>query len=153
LAEKNGPLMKSALAYVDDVLCYSGSVEEHFVDLREIFQRFRDSKIKLNAKKCTFLLPEIVFLGNLENAKGIGPDPAKVSAMLEFPPPTNQKKLKGALGMFQFYKKFIPNYSTIVIPINRLLLQKAIFRWTKVEQEAFDCLKDKLKNAPVYAVS
>jgi len=58
------------------------------------------------------------------------------------------EKLKGALGMFQFYKKFIPNYSTILIPLNRLLLQKATFRWTEVEQEAFDCLRDKLKNAP-----
>jgi len=45
-------------------------------------------------------------------------DPAKVSAMLEFPVPTCQKKIKGALGMFEFYKKFIPNYSTIVIPLN-----------------------------------
>jgi len=84
--------------------------------------------MKLNAKKCSFLLPEIVFLGNFVNEKGIGPDPAKVSEMLEFPSPTFQKKLKGALGMFQFYKKFIPNYSTMVIPLNRLLLQKTTFR-------------------------
>jgi len=50
--------------------------------------------------------------------------------------------------MFQFYKKFIPNYSTNVIPLNRLLLQKATFRWTEIEQETFDYLRDKLKNAP-----
>jgi len=50
--------------------------------------------------------------------------------------------------MFQFYKKFIPNYWTIVLPLNRLLLQKATFRWTEIEQEAFNCLRDKLKNAP-----
>jgi len=52
------------------------------------------------------------------NANGIGSDPDKVKAMLEFPVPTNQKKLKGALGMFQFYKKYIPGYSTIVTPLN-----------------------------------
>jgi len=104
LAEKEDPLLKSALAYVADVLCYSGCIEDHFTHIREIFQRFRASKMKLNAKKCTYLLPEIVFLGNLVNAQGIGPDPDKVSAMLEFPVPTCQKKLKGALGMFQFYK-------------------------------------------------
>jgi len=125
LAEKEGPLMKSALAYVDDVLCYLGSVEEQFTHLREILQRFRASKMKLSAKKCSFLLPEIVFLGNLVNAQGIGHDSAKVLTMMEFPVPTCQKKLKGALGMFQFYKKFIPNYSTIVIFLNKLLLQKS----------------------------
>jgi len=132
LAEKEGPLMKSAFAYVDDALCYSGSIEDHFTHLGEIFKRFLASKMKFNAKKCSFLLPERVFLGNLVNAKGIGPDLAKLSAMLEFPSPTCQKKLKGPLGMFQFYKKYIPNYSTIVIPLNRLLLQKATFRWTEV---------------------
>jgi len=68
--------------------------------------------------------------------------------MLEFFSPTCQKKSKGALGVLKFYKKFIPNYSTIVIPLNRLLQQKATFRWTEVEQEAFDCLREKLKNAP-----
>jgi len=74
-----------------------------------------ESKIKINAKKCSFLLPEIVFLGNKVNANGIGPDPDKVKAMLEFPVPTNQKKLKGALGMFQFYSKI---YSVILDDIN-----------------------------------
>jgi len=65
--------------------------------------------------------------------------------MLNFSVQTCQKKVKGALEMFQFYKKFIPNYSTIVIPLNRLLLQKATFWWTEIKQEAFNCLRDKLK--------
>jgi len=100
LVEKKGPLIKSALAYIDDVLCYSGFIEEHFEHLREISQQFREKKWKLNEKTCSFLQPEIVFLGKKVNANGIGPDPNKVNAMLEFPVPTNQKKLKGALGMF-----------------------------------------------------
>jgi len=148
LSEKKGPLMKSALAYIDDVLCYSASVEEHFVHLWEIFQRFRDSQMRLNPKKCNFLLSELIFLGNLLNAKGVGPDPDKVKAMLEFPIPTTQKKLKGALGMFQFYKKYIPGYSTIIIPLNRLLLKNASFHWTEVEQAAFEKVRTGLKNAP-----
>jgi len=69
-----------------------------------------------------------IFFGNFVNAKGIGPDLKKVSAMLKFSKAICQKKLKGALGMFQFYKKFIPNYSNIVIRLNRLLLQKAMLR-------------------------
>jgi len=93
LSEKDGPLIKSALAYLDDVLCYSGSLEKHFEHLREIFQMFWENKMKLNPKKCNCLLPELVYLGNLVYASGIGPDPDKVKAMLEFPVPTNHKKL------------------------------------------------------------
>jgi len=121
LSDNNGPLMKSALAYLDDVLCYSGSVEQHLQHLRNIFQCFRDSKMKLNLSKCNFLLPKIIFLSNLITPSGIGPDPDKVKAMLKYPVPSNQKKLKCALGMFQFYKKFIPSYSQMVVPLNRLL--------------------------------
>jgi len=91
LAEKEGPLMKSALAYVDDVLCYLGSIEKHFTHLLKKFQQFRTGKMKLGLKKCSFLHPEIVFLENLVNAKKIGPDPTKVSAMLEFLVLTCQK--------------------------------------------------------------
>jgi len=127
LAKNEGPLIKSTLVYVDNVLCYSGSIDEHFKHLREIFQRFQEIKMKLNAKKCSFLLPEIVFLGNKFNANGISPDLDKVKAMLEFPVPTNQKKLKRALGMFQFYKKYIPENSTIIVPLNILLLKNALF--------------------------
>jgi len=104
--------------------------------------------MKLNPKKCNFLLPELAFMGNLVNASGIGRDPDKVKAMLDFPVPTNHKKLKLALGMFKFYKKYIPGYSTVVIPLNRLLLKNASFVWTEIEQEAFESLKKKLKNAP-----
>jgi len=92
LAEKESPIIKSALAYVTDVLCYLGSIENHFTHLWEIFQRFQAGKMKLNAKKFSFLFPEIVFLGNIVNAKIIGPDPAKVSAIIEFFSSTCQKK-------------------------------------------------------------
>jgi len=76
--------------------------------------------MKLNAKKCSLLLPNIIFFENQVNAKELGLDPAKVLAMLKLPSPTCQKKLKGALGMFLFYKQFILNYLTIVITLTSL---------------------------------
>jgi len=119
--QKKGPLIKSALAYVDDVLSYSVSIENHFEHLRKIFQRFWFNKIKLSTIKCSFLLPEIVFLGNLVNKEGIGPDPNKVEAMLKFPVPTTQKKLRELKECFSFTKKYILGYSTIVIPLTSYL--------------------------------
>jgi len=82
------------------------------------------------------------------NGSGIGPDPDKVKAMLEFPVPTSQKKLKGALSMFQFYRKYIQEYSRVVAPMKQLLLKKDTFHWTEVEQEVFEILKERLKNTP-----
>jgi len=148
LSDKDGPLMKSALAYIDDVLYFSGSVADHLGHLREIFQRFRDSKVKLNPSKCNFLMPKILFLGNIISAEGVGPDPDKIKTMLEYPVPTNQKKLKTALGLFQFYKKFIPSYSQMVVPLNKLMAKNDPIRWTERKSHAFHALRYGLKNAP-----
>ena len=68
--------------------------------------------------------------------------------MLEYPRPKNQKKLKCALGLFQFYKKFIPSYSQKVAPLNRILAKNMEFKWTEVEERAFQDLREGLKNAP-----
>src|SRR6266568_2508976 len=148
LSQGNGPLMKYALAYLDDLLIFSSSPEQHCEHLREIFTRLRSSKLKLNSGKCHFLLPKLIFLGNLVSADGIGPNPEKVSAMLKYPVPTNQKKLKCLLGLYQFYKKFMPHYSQLVAPLNRLLAHDVEFVWTEVEQKCFETLQEALKNAP-----
>src|SRR6266496_2354478 len=94
LSEDNGPLMKYALAYLDDLLVFSSTIEEHLEHLEEVFRRLRKSKMKLNPGKCHFLLPKLIFLGNIVSADGIGPNPEKVSAMLKYLAPTTQKKLK-----------------------------------------------------------
>jgi len=104
--------------------------------------------MKINPKKCSFLVNKLIFLGNLITPQGIGPDPDKVTAMLQYPAPTDQKKLRCVLGLFQFYKKFIPRYSHIVQTLNRLLGKDIEYKWTSVENEAFMALRDDLKNAP-----
>jgi RNA:NAD 2'-phosphotransferase (TPT1/KptA family) len=151
LSENEGPLMKYALAYLDDLLIFSPNIDTHFEHLEEVFRRLRSSKMKLNPSKCVFLVPDLIFLGNKICEGGIGPDPDKVKSMLEYPAPTNQKKLRSVLGLFQFYKKFIPGYSQKVIPLNRLLGHMVDFEWNDVEQKAFEDLREGLKNAPFLA--
>jgi len=87
-------------------------------------------------------------LENLITPQGIRPDPKKVSAMLQYPAPTDQKKLRCILGSFLFYEKFIPRYSHMVQTLNKLLANIE-FKWTSVENDAFMELKEGLKNAPL----
>jgi len=114
--EKDNSLAKFALAYVDEVLCSFGSVEEHLVGLKANFDKIRRSGMKLDPKKCSFLSSEVVYQGNLLNASGFGPDPNKVKAMMELPVPISQKKLKRALGMLRGYRNYIQGFSTVVAP-------------------------------------
>jgi len=121
LFKNSGPLMKFAIAYLDDVLILLPCIDSQFNNLRAIFIRLRKSKMKINPSKCSFLVNKLIFLGNLITPQDIGPDPDKVTAMEKYPAPTDQKKLRCVLGQFQFYKKFIPRYSHMVQTLNRLL--------------------------------
>jgi len=104
--------------------------------------------MKITPKTCSFLVNKLIFLGNLITPHGIGPDPQKVTAMLEYSAPTDQKKLKCVLGLFQFDEKRIPQYSHMVQPLNGLLGKDIDFKWTSVHNDAFMALRMGLKNAP-----
>jgi len=148
LSENSGPLIKFVLAYLDDLLIFLPCIDSYFEHLREVFVRLRKSKMKINPSKCSFLVNKLIFLGNLITSQGIGPDPDKVTAMLQYPASTDQKKLRCVFGLFQFYKKFIPRYSHMVQTFNRLLGKDIEYKWTSVENDAFMELKDGLKNSP-----
>jgi len=104
--------------------------------------------MKINPKKCSFLVNKLIFFGNLITPQGIGPDPEKVAAMLQYPAQTDQKKLRCDLGLFQCYKKFIPGYIHMVQTLNKLLGKDIEYKWTSVENDAFLKLREGLKNSP-----
>jgi len=147
LPKNSGPLMKFALASLEDVLIFLPCIDCLFDHLREIFLKLQKSKMKINPSKCSFLVNKKIFLDNLITPQVIEPDPYKLSAMLQYPAPTNQKKLRCVLGLFQFYNKFIPRYSHMVQTLNRLLGKEVDFKWTSVENDAFMELMQGLKNA------
>ena len=87
LSENDGPLMKYALAYLDDILLFDTDLPTHLEHLEEVFKRLRKSQLKLNPSKCRFVQNEVIFLGNRVTAEGVGPDPNKIKAILECPAP------------------------------------------------------------------
>ena len=95
-----------ALIYIDDIIIFFKSVDEHLVHLKEVFRRLRDANVKLNPKKCSFVKQRVEYLGHVVTPEGISPNPDKVRVVQELPTPTNLKELRSFLGLPNYYRRF-----------------------------------------------
>ena len=126
-------------AYLDDILAFSSTLEDHLEHLSIIFGKLRQHKSKL--KKCSFLKMETHYLGFVINDFGIKPDQLKVEAIRTLPVPTCVREVRSFIGMCSYYRRFIPNFSQIAEPIIALTRKYAHFKWTEQHQKAFEFLK------------
>ena len=140
-----------ALIYIDDIIIFSKSVEEHLSHLEEVFKRLREANVKLNPKKCSFVKPIVKYLGHVVTPDGISPDSDKVRVVQDFPTPTNLKQLRTFLGLANYYRRFIRGFSHIARPLNALTKKGVKFCWTQSCDDAFDKLKRALVSAPILA--
>lgn len=138
-----------AIAYLDDILIFSETFEEHMSHLNTIFERLYEHGLKLKLKKCSFLQQEVNYLGFVIDEDGIKPDQKKVQAIRTLPVPTCVKEVRSFVGMCSFYRRFIPNFSQIAEPIIDLTRKYAHFKWTDVHQTAFQFIKDSLTTVPL----
>jgi hypothetical protein len=138
--------------YLDDVLIYSKTAEDHARHLDFVFGTLRDNGIYLNPKKCEFNKSEVRFLGHLVSKDGVRPDPAKVEVMRQWPVPTDRHELYRFLGFANYFRVFIRDYATIACPLYPLtqISSKEAFAeaWTSLEQDCFEAIKTALANAP-----
>lgn len=111
-------------AYIDDILVASKDVDFHRQHLREVFQRLLHYGLKLNLDKCVFRASSIDFPGHHTDANSITPLPAKIYSIQDFPMPTSIKQLRRFIGMINFYRRFIPNCSTILQALTNPLQRK-----------------------------
>jgi hypothetical protein len=138
-----------AWVYIDDVLVYSRTFEEHKEHLKQVFERFKEHHIYLKISKCSFVPKEMEYLGHILVGDGIGVDQKKVKVVKEVPTPKNRTEVRGFLGLTGYYRKYIPRYAELARPLTRLTSEKEVFRWQEQEQEAFEKLKQTLCDAPV----
>ncbi len=117
----------SVIIYIDDLMCWSRDIPDHLLKLRKIFQRLRESNLKLKLQKCEFLKKEMEWLGHHISGEGIRPSELKVKVVRDQPPPTNKKELRAILGFFGFYRKFVKDYAKISQPLNDLLKKDSKF--------------------------
>ena len=160
------------LVFLDDLIVYSRTLEEHEANLRQVLQRLREFGLNLSPGKCEFFCKTVSYLGHLVSEDGIRCDPSKVEAVRDWPRPDNMKELKSYLGFASYYRKFISGFSVLAQPLNALLkgytrlgpndrmrtdhaAVRKPFRsaWTAECEEAFLALKDKLGHAPVLAIA
>lgn len=142
-------LRKGVLVFVDDIMVYSSSLQEHVYHLQQVFELLQQHQLFVKASKCSFAQQQLEYLGHIIGVTGVATDPAKIQAVTDWPVPKTLKQLRGFLGLTGYNRKFIQHYGLLAKPLTNLLKKGVSYNWTSVEQEAFDCLKHALTHAPV----
>jgi hypothetical protein len=146
-------LGRCAAVYLDDVICWSPSAEQHEKDLCEILSLLRTHQLYANSKKCKLFLPEVKYLGHLVSGAGIKVDPEKTSVVANWQEPDNLKDLQRFLGLCNYFRRFVPKYSEVARPLTRLTGKDAFHTpFTEQESNAFKKLKQALVSPPVLAI-
>ncbi|GFS88283.1 transposon Tf2-6 polyprotein [Trichonephila clavipes] len=142
---RNGLPNVNILVYLDDIETF----EQHIEDLRMVFGRLKNFKLCANRKKCKFVCSRVKYLGLWITPKGIEVDQDKTAAIQNIPSPRNLKQLQSFLQTCSWYKKFIPNFSDTARPLSNLLKKSTAWKWSEIEQQAFQTLKQCLITPPI----
>jgi hypothetical protein len=144
-------LDKFVVVFIDDILVYSKSEEEHVGHLHVVLQRLREHHLYAKLSKCDFWLKDIKFLGHTISQAGIAVDPDKVQEVMNWKPPTMVRQIQSFLGLASYYRRFIPDFSRMAKPITELLKKEAKFVWGQKCEDAFHALRQHLTTSPVLA--
>ncbi|GBG81426.1 hypothetical protein CBR_g32103 [Chara braunii] len=146
-------LDKFVVVYLDDILVFSKTLQEHQGHLRQVLEKLRERNFKINAKKCEWAKTQVLYLGHVLDRDGIKPEDSKIAAIRDWPTPRTLTELRSFLGLANYYRKFVRNFSTIAAPLHRLLKKEAILQWDKDCTSALKKLKRALIEYPVLKVA
>uniref|UniRef100_A0A8C1TGE2 Gypsy retrotransposon integrase-like protein 1 n=1 Tax=Cyprinus carpio TaxID=7962 RepID=A0A8C1TGE2_CYPCA len=135
--------------YLDDILIFSSSLQEHVQHVRRVLQRLLENGLFVKAEKCVFHAQSVPFLGYIVSSEGIRMDPDKVKAVIDWPSPDSRKALQRFLGFANFYRRFIRNFSQLASPLTALTSPGTPFRWSDAAEAAFAKLKSRFVSAPI----
>jgi len=141
-------LRKFVLVFLDDILIYSKTLDEHVHHLRAVLEKLKFHQFYLKMSKCSFAQSQIDYLGHIISQDGVATDPSKTQAMQTWPLPTTVTELRGFLGLTGYYRRFVQNYGIIAKPLTQLLRKKQ-FLWTTEATAAFCALKQAMTQTPV----
>jgi hypothetical protein len=138
-----------ALVYIDDIVVFSLTFEEHIRHLDQVFSAISAAHLTLSPGKCHFAYQSLLLLGQKVSRLGLSTHKEKVDAILQLNEPRNVHELQQFLGMMVYFSAYVPFYSWIAHPLFQLLKKGIKWEWTELEQEAFEICKQVLTNAPV----
>ena len=139
------------MAYIDDIVIATETVEDHIARIKEVFECLREAAFKMRAEKCDFVCTETKYLGRVVSAEGIKPDPVALIKIQEWSPPRNKEELQSFLGFANYYRDFVPFHAAKVQPMQELLKKNQHFHWENQHQEAVDSVKQALAEATTLA--
>ncbi|GJR81904.1 putative reverse transcriptase domain-containing protein [Tanacetum coccineum] len=140
-------LDKFVIVFIDDILIFSKSKEEHEVHLKLVLELLKKEKLFAKFSKCEFWLQEVHFLGHVVKSNGIHLDPSKIEAVKNWKVPKTPFEIQSFLGLAGYYRRFITNFSKIVKPLTSLTQKNQKYEWGMEQEEAFQTLKDNSCNA------
>ena len=146
-----GLTWEACLVFLDDIIVMSATFEQHLERLTAVFDRLKSANLKLKPSKCKLFQPKVKFLGSVVSAKGIEPDPDKLSAISEWPVPVNLTEVRSFVGLASYYKRHVEGFSDIAKPLSELTKKNQPFVWGPEQQRAFEKLKYCLTHYPVLA--
>ena len=141
------------VVFVDDILIYSKSEEEHKDHLRVVLQVLRDHQLYAKFSKCEFLLTEVKFLGHVVSTSSVSVGLEKIEAIISWERPKSVFKIRSFLGLARYYRRFIEDFSRLEEPMTRLTRKEVKFEWNDLCEKAFQELKRRLTSTPILIVS
>ncbi|GBG42821.1 hypothetical protein CBR_g84291, partial [Chara braunii] len=138
--------------YLDDILVYSRTLDEHIVHLRVVLNRLRLAKYKANLDKCEFAKQELEYLGHFVTPKGIRPLVDKIQAIVDWPEPRCTTDVRSFMGLAGYYQRFVESYSKVATPLSRLQSPKVPFESDDAARGAFTTLKAAMQAAPALRI-
>ncbi|GBG59127.1 hypothetical protein CBR_g32144 [Chara braunii] len=150
LREQSG---RFVVVYLDDILIFSKSMEEHLEHLEEVLAVLKKTQLHLNFAKSEFGKDSVIYLGHRLSVAGLEPEATKIEVIRDWPHPVNIRKLRSFLGLASYYRKFVPRFSIIARPLSQLTSKKVSYSWDVACSEAFQALKEALVSYPVLRIA
>lgn len=141
--------VENTIVYLDDILVFSTSLQEHIVNLKKVFQRLRETNFKIQMDKSEFLKRETPYLGHIITREGVKPNPDKISAISKYPIPKTTKQIKGFLGLLGYYRRFIPDFAKVTKPLTACLKKGSKIVINSDYINCFEHCKTLLSNDPI----
>ena len=142
---------KFVVVYFDNILIYSLTMNDHLYHVRSVLEVLRHENLFANKDKCIFCTNQVVFLGFIMSAKGVQVDDETTKAIRDWSIPKNASDVRSFHWLANFYRRFVKELSTIASLLNEIVKKNVGFKWESEQQKAFNELKEKFTNAPIFA--
>ena len=147
------PLLdKCVVVYLDDILVYSRTAEEHQQHLRQVLDLLRQHQLFGKLSKSEFARSAVEYLGHIVSDKSVTVEPKKIAAIRDWPAPANRHELMQFLGLSNYYRRYVEGHAAICAPFTDLLKKEQKWKWDQPQQSAFQELKERLTSAPILAI-